>query len=248
MAPARVLMLPGGVLPADLAYAGLIDALGDDADAVAKDLELYRSEQPPPGWDLGHEVDGLLRAADARGWDTFHLVGYSGGGAVALTTAATRPERLLSLALLEPAWAGRQGRSRREEDSWTAFEALEGLPPQEYMAGFLRLNIEAGVDPPPPPPGPPPPWMARRPAGLAAFVTAFAEADIDPAALERFRRPVLYVLGGLSRQDHYGEIAKRLAGLFPDFTLEVFEGRHHFDPPHRVEPERLAAMLRGFWG
>jgi hypothetical protein len=29
--------------------------------------------------------------------------------------------------------------------------------------------------------------------------------------------------------------------------LEVYEGRHHFDPPHRIEPERLAARLRELW-
>jgi hypothetical protein len=35
--------------------------------------------------------------------------------------------------------------------------------------------------------------------------------------------------------------------VFPNFTLEVFEERHHFDPPHRAEPERLAASLRELW-
>jgi hypothetical protein len=30
-------------------------------------------------------------------------------------------------------------------------------------------------------------------------------------------------------------------------TLEVFEECHHFDPPHRIEPERLARSLRSLW-
>ena len=248
MTPPRVILLPGGVLPADLAYGGLVEALGDRADAVAKDLELYGGDAPPAGWNLGHEVDGVLREADARGWDRFHLVGYSGGGAAALMTAAADPGRLLSLALLEPAWAGREGMSAAEQRSWEAFEALEGLPPADYMAGFQRLNLEPGVEPPAPPPGSPPPWMARRPAGLSAFVREFGEARLDPGALARFNRPVLYVLGELSRQDHYGEIAERLSRVFPDFRLEVYEGRHHFDPPHRVEPDRLAASLLRLWG
>lgn len=42
-------------------------------------------------------------------------------------------------------------------------------------------------------------------------------------------------------------IAERLAGLFPDFTLEVFADRHHFDPPHRAEPERLARSPLALW-
>jgi hypothetical protein len=45
----------------------------------------------------------------------------------------------------------------------------------------------------------------------------------------------------------YGELAARLARVFDDFTLEVFEERHHFDPPHRTEPERLARSLRALW-
>jgi hypothetical protein len=28
----------------------------------------------------------------------------------------------------------------------------------------------------------------------------------------------------------------------------VFEERHHFDPPHRIEPERLANSLKTLWG
>jgi hypothetical protein len=47
--------------------------------------------------------------------------------------------------------------------------------------------------------------------------------------------------------DDYGEIADRLGTVFPDFRLEVFDGRHHFDPPHRVEPERLAKTLLAIW-
>jgi len=27
----------------------------------------------------------------------------------------------------------------------------------------------------------------------------------------------------------------------------VFEERHHFDPPHRAEPERLARSLESLW-
>jgi hypothetical protein len=54
-------------------------------------------------------------------------------------------------------------------------------------------------------------------------------------------------LGGLSNPDYFGEIAKRLARVFPDFELEVFDDRHHFDPPHRIEPDRLARSLRALW-
>jgi hypothetical protein len=42
-------------------------------------------------------------------------------------------------------------------------------------------------------------------------------------------------------------MAVRLARVFPDFTLQAFDDRHHFDPPHRTEPERLTASLRDLW-
>jgi hypothetical protein len=58
---------------------------------------------------------------------------------------------------------------------------------------------------------------------------------------------VFFALGELSNPDDYGEVAERLSRVFPDFRLEVFEERHHFDPPHRIEPERLAGLLREHW-
>jgi hypothetical protein len=89
--------------------------------------------------------------------------------------------------------------------------------------------------------------MAQRPAGIRAFLETFRSYNLDRDALTRFDRPVYFALGGLSNPDEYGAIATRLGSVFPDFELEVFEQRHHFDPPHRIEPERLAASLRALW-
>jgi pimeloyl-ACP methyl ester carboxylesterase len=242
-----VILLPGVVLPADLAYGGLVEALGDQVEAVAKDLELYAAAAPPGDYRLDTEVAGVLREADTRGWARFHLVGYSGGGAVALATAARHPTRLASLGLLEPAWAGDWDRSEAERAIWREFGKLDALGPDEFMAAFVRLQLRRGVAPPAPASGPPPPWMAKRPAGIRAFMRTFATYDLDRESLRRFDRPVYYALGGLSNPDQYGEIAERLSRAFEDFTLEVFEERHHFDPPHRIEPERVARSLRALW-
>jgi pimeloyl-ACP methyl ester carboxylesterase len=127
--PYHVAFLPGSVLPAQAAYGGLVEVLGSDVDAMVKDLEVYSSPAPPPDYSLDHEVDGLLREAAQRGWTRFHLVGYSGGGAASLAFAARRPERLLSLALLEPAWAGRWDRTAEELALWQEYDRLEALPP-----------------------------------------------------------------------------------------------------------------------
>jgi pimeloyl-ACP methyl ester carboxylesterase len=241
-----VILLPGGVLPADLAYGALLEALGDEVEAVAKELEIYAGEEPPANYSLDVEIEGILRAAEASGFDRFHLVGYSAGGAASLALAARHPERLRSLALLEPAWAGNEGLDPAEEAVWREYDRIMDLPPEEMMPAFVRSNLGPGVEPPPPPPGPPP-GMAKRPAGLNALTRAFRAGELDVDALRGLQAPVYFALGGLSNPDQYAKIAERLVGVFPDFTLEVFEGCHHFEPPHRVEPERLASSLRGLW-
>ena len=243
----RVVLLPGSVLPADLAYAGLVAALGADVETIVKDLEVYRDASPPPNYSLDTEVQGVLRDTDARAWDEFHLVGYSGGGSAALAVAASHPRRLRSLSLLEPAWCGDWGWSPEHRKLWAMYGDIENLPPEQFTPAFMRLQVRPGVEPPRPPPGPPPPWMERRPAGIRAFLRTFRSYDLNRDALSSFTRPVYFALGGLSNPDQFGEEAERLAKVFPDFTLEVFEQRHHFDPPHRVEPERLAASLRTVW-
>lgn len=242
----RALLLPGIVTPAAVAYERLVPALGPDVDARPKELEVYAGPEPPPGYSLDLETEGVLRVADDAGWERFHLVGYSGGGAIAASLAASRPERLLSLALLEPAWTGNSGLSETEARTRAEFDALGELEPRELLATFARLQLRPGVEPPPPP-DPPPAWMAARPAAIAALTAAFRVAELPPERLRRFGRPVYHALGGRSRQELYGEQATRLARLFPDFTGEVFEERHHFDPPHRAEPERLAASLLAHW-
>ena len=50
------------------------------------------------------------------------------------------------------------------------------------------------------------------------------------------------ILGSLQNNIH-----AELAAMFPDFTIETFPERHHFDPPHRVEPEHLANSLLALW-
>jgi pimeloyl-ACP methyl ester carboxylesterase len=242
----RVVLLPGGVLPAEPAYAALLDVLGDRVDPVAKDLEVYAGDQPPPNYGLDTEVAGILREADHHGFDRFHLVGYSGGGASSLAFTAMHGGRLLSLALLEPAWAGND-MTREEEALRERFRALEGLPPDQFMARFTSLQLAPGVELPPPPAQPPPPWMAKRPAGLRAFIDAFDSGDLDMAALRAFERPVYFALGGRSNPEYYARMASRLATVFSDFTLETFPERHHFDPPHRIEPERVATSLLALW-
>jgi hypothetical protein len=126
----RVILLPGIVLPAEPAYGALIEALGPDVEAVAKDLEVYATPEPPQDYSLEVEIERAARGGRAQ-------------------------------------------------------------------LGALS---------------------SRRVLGRGAASLAFAAAR------------------------------KRLSGVFADFELEVFDDRHHFDPPHRIERERLAISLKKLWG
>ena len=236
-------------MPAAAAFADLLAELGTDVDAVAKELEVYAAGAPPPGYSLDVEVAGVLATAQERGWDRFHLVGYSGGASVALALAASsHAERLWSLALLEPAWAGNwDDASPAHQALWPEYARLAALPAQESMAAFVRMQLRPGVAPPAPPAAPPPSWMARRPEGIRAIINAFRTYDLHRDALRRFDRPVYFALGALSNPDQFGEEAERLARVFGDFWIQVFPHRHHFDPPHRAEAPALAASLRSLW-
>jgi len=246
--PWPVILLPGGILPAGPAYQALLAELGDDVDARAKDLEMYAGETvPPPGYSLEIEVDGIRRVADEAGFETFHLVGYSAGGASSLAFTSRYPERLRSLALMEPAWAGRDGQSPEEGAVYDRFRAIPELSPDGIMPAFVRTQLADGVEPPAPPPGPPPPWMPSRLAGIGGFIGAFDAYQPDFDVFRRFDHPVYYALGGRGNPDLYARMAARLGDVFPDFTLEVYDDRHHFDPPHRIEPARVAAALRDLW-
>ena len=64
-----VVLLPGAVLPAEPAYAALLQVLGDRVSTAAKDLEVYAGERPPPDYSLETEVAGILRVADIHGFD-----------------------------------------------------------------------------------------------------------------------------------------------------------------------------------
>jgi pimeloyl-ACP methyl ester carboxylesterase len=220
--------------------------LGIARQIALRDLAIYDSTCPPEGYSLDHEVAGILSSADAMGADRFHLVGYSAGGAASIAFASRHGDRLSSLTLLEPAWLTNQGMGEDELNDFRAEVSASESPGPLSIAEFARLNLAPGVEAPPPPPGDPPLWMALRPAAIQAVIPAFLAYDVDPKDLARLNCPVLYVLGTLSAK-MYELRAERAKDIFSDFTLEVFEGRHHFDPPHRAEPERVAALLTDFW-
>ena len=237
----NAIFLPGIIAPAAIRYAPLVACLAD-VDSVTKDLEVYATDAPPPGYSIAMEVDGVDRTADAAHFDRFHLYGHSGGGAVALAYVAARPERVLSLTVDEPAYDFTEA-SRADMQE---FGPLAALPVTARMRAFMRLQVAAGVLLPPPPDGPPPSWMARRPAGIDAFIAALERHDRLNKRYSTFQAPVLFTWGSLTHPRWDG-MRSRLATHFPDFTAVRLDGLHHLNTSHQAEPDRVAGLLRDLW-
>ena len=173
-----VIFLPGVLAPAGVRYRPLLDRL-PGVNALLKDLEIFAAGQPSPGYCVDDEIRGIDSAADQAGLGQFHLYGYSAGAACALAYAATRPQRVLSLALDEPATdftpADRADPARQDMDAATA------LPAPASVATFMRRVVASGVTPPAPPGGQPPEWIASRAAALHLAALALQQYQVDPA-------------------------------------------------------------------
>jgi len=236
-------LLPGILMPAALRYQALIAEL-DGVRALPKELEVYSGPAPPENYSIETEILGLSRFADAAGLDRFHLYGHSAGGSVAIAYATAKPDRVLSLAVDEPAFDF----SQSEKDSMLGMdlEAMAQLRPAERMSAFLRMQLRPGVEPPPRPEGSPPAWMAERPAGLEAFGTAARSYLIPDERFTQVTVPVYYSYGDLSNEvwEWRRDV---LAHRFPDFTAELYVGCHHLNTSHVAQPARVASALKDLW-
>ena len=233
-------------MPAEVRYASLKAAVADEAEIHLKDLEVYATETPRPDYEVDQEVDAIGAFADSLGLDRCHLVAYSGGGFVSLAYTGLHPDRVLSLAVFEPAWLPGE-RGAEERDYWAKLEAaVSGKTGPEFTQSFMRVQTRPEVELPPPS-GPPPPWMGKRPLGLMAMMAGFSRYRFDRGLFAGIICPVLY---GYGDQSATGEDIKLpvLSRVLPDLHIRRFAGVNHFVPPEKIyNPEHVAA-LRDVWG
>lgn len=241
-----MILLPGGVLPAAVAYPALIEQLGDGASCLPKEAELFSGDRAPADYSLDMEVEGVLRAAADVGFERFGLVGYSMGGATALALAERHPGRVASLALVEPAPIRALSPGGEDDAMWLRIEEMMAMPPEERAKASASMLLKPGTPPPPPRPGPPPPWMASRMAAFEPMMRAtwFYPLDID--RLRGFAGPVWLAVGSLSHPV-FERQARHLGRLWPHMRLQTFEGLHHLNPPHLADPNRVAEAIRSQW-
>ena len=102
-APVRVLALHGWLDNA-ASFVPLAGYLPDEIDLAALDLVGHGHSDHRPAGTWYHFIDYVrdtALAAEKLGWERFHLLGHSLGGAVATCTAAAIPEQIQSLLLIE---------------------------------------------------------------------------------------------------------------------------------------------------
>ena len=230
--------------PAAQRYGPLVEAVGAAASLHLKDLEVYGEDAPPEGYSIEMELAAVDRFADSLGLNRFHLVGYSGGGFCSLAYAGTRPQRLLSLALFEPARIPGELTPAEREFRDHLERKLEGLEGPEFMGAFVREQVKPGATLPPPPP--PDPAMRKRPAGIAAMVRAFRAYGFDRELLRACPFPVYYAYGDLSHDEQRLK-AGILAEIFSDLHVQRFDGMHHFVPPPEIYTPPHVASIRELW-
>jgi pimeloyl-ACP methyl ester carboxylesterase len=192
-------------------------------------------------YDMDVEVAAVQALVDAAAVDRFHLFGFSAGGSVALATALAMPDRVLSVAVLEPASIG--------DDAWNPAEAawqaelsrIRTLPADSCMPDFRRLLMRPGLEPPP----------SRRSSGAWTSQAEKLEDMLErpgfaSSDLAAFRGPALIVIGGQSNP-RWSLLADHLVDVMPDARVAVFPTLSHFTPPYREQPEAFEQLLLPFW-
>lgn len=169
--------LGGILLPARFRFGPLVAALGSSPDLVVKELDVYASGEVPEDYSLAHEVEALDNLAAELGHDRFHLYGYSIGASIALAYVAAYPDKVVSLAVDEPA----TDFSDADRELLSA-QGMDGLadPPQDLrMQVFVRSVLRPGVELGPPPETPATPEMALR---LRVWLPCLARSTAGLAA------------------------------------------------------------------
>jgi pimeloyl-ACP methyl ester carboxylesterase len=232
-------LLPGTHLVAlDLAGHGLSD---------------FRS--PDSGYNLWQDVGDLLEVADALGWRQFNLLGHSRGGAIATLFAATFPERVVKLVLIDgglpfpgevedaPAELAKALTERRSVRPGRVFPD-KGSAIAERARGFSTISIAAAE------------VLARR--GLEAVAGGFqwhadprlkatSELKLTPAHVQAFvRRVAAPVLLFMPEDSPFKDMPIYRAALPTFANLDIVRppGGHHL---HLEGGEvAIAARMRRF--
>ena len=214
------------------------DLVGHGRSEVPDALDPYRVEA------MAGQVTAL---ADALGCDTFHLVGYSMGGRVALTLGCMEPQRLRSLTLIgasagiaDPAERRRRAEAdqARAEKIAADFEAfVDEWMADPLFAGQAELgeeHLRAARNQ----------RLASDPAGLARSLLASGTGAMTAlhGRLAGCDVATLLVVG--ARDSKFCAIAEKLAVALPRASIARIDGAGH--AAHIEQPEATGSAIASF--
>lgn len=232
----------------------------DDFDLVALDLPGHGgSAHRLPGYDYAFVdwIHDVLDALDALGWEQTALLGHSMGGAIATVVAASAPERVERLALIEalgPIAGKAEEAGTRLRQAVAARRAMDPTRPPRVIA-HLEAAVDARVAVAP---------MQRDAArlivernlrategGLAwrsdPRLTLPTHVRTDESFIRSWLRtieaPTLVIAADPAPPYFSAELRDARLAELRDVTLQVVPGGHHL---HMEQAERVAAILRPF--
>ena len=200
--------------------------------ATRHELRGFGQTPMPPTGTFSHVEDLVDAIADGP----VALVGASFGGFVCLQAAATRPDLVSELVVLDAplfdrAWSDEMTRYQREED---------GLIEQGDFRGAAILNADFWLTSPEPRERLI--EMQERSFELQEQSEA-EEVSAETVDLAAITARSLVIVGEFDRPD-FREIAERLAREIPDTRHEVIPGAGHL--PSLEQPEETARRVRAF--
>jgi pimeloyl-ACP methyl ester carboxylesterase len=206
-------------------------------------------QRPPGGYrplSVAEDATTAARLMDHIGWSEAHVVGHSYGALVALQLAIDHPDKVGSVALLEPAARGISSSAAVVEALGPIVAAYRSGDTQAALDGFLRHVCGDGYEVP----------LAQAIPG--AFDEALAEADLffqaempavqqwdfGPADAARVRAPLLNVVGAES-EPRFVEGCALVQSWFPEAERLVVPGAGHLLMVQ--QPTALAQGLTEFF-
>jgi pimeloyl-ACP methyl ester carboxylesterase len=124
-----VMLLHGLGATADLNWSAAISALGRDFRVVALDIRGHGDTTTSERFTLEDAADDVVALADALSLDSFIVVGYSMGGAIAQLVGRRHAERVRGLVLCATRAAFRQ--------TWRERVMFAALPPTRLAARVM---------------------------------------------------------------------------------------------------------------
>lgn len=231
-------------------WRALMESLSKSYRVLAPDLFGYgRSPEWPPDRELLLEDEIGLLAPILQSAQTFHLIGHSYGGLVALKLALIDPSRIASLIVYEPTCFFLLAQRADFGASWQEIAAIRAETSRLIDAGdpeaSARLFVEYWVGP-----GAwsktPDPARATVVKGMRKIRFEWAnglDRPFPPDSLSSLTMPALFLTGSRSTAAARG-VVQILRGLVPHAELIELPGLGHMGPV--THPDAVNGAVSAF--